>query len=229
MRAVPKRFRRSGRRRNPQRSLRRAALLSLAALALAGCGTGGLVEENADTAQGKLLFKQRCGSCHTLREAGTQGSTGNPAGGPNLDQAFAGPKREGFEESTMRDAVRDQIEFPTPPMPEDLVEGADADAVAAYVATVAADPEAKVALPAGAGGNDPKLLFESNCGSCHVLADAGTSGTIGPNLDQAMPTLQKAITQITNGGGGMPPFKGQLTEAQIRMLAQYLVRVTGQG
>jgi cbb3-type cytochrome c oxidase subunit III len=210
--------------------LRRAALLSLAAVALAGCGTGGLGDENADTSEGKLLFRQQCGRCHTLREAGTEGSTNaGPLAGPNLDQAFAGPKREGFEESTMREAVRDQIEFPTPPMPEDLVEGAEADAVAAYVATVAADPEAEVALPAGAGGDDPKLLFESNCGSCHVLADAGTSGTIGPNLDQAKPTLQKAITQITNGGGGMPPFEGQLTQAQIRALAQYLVRVTGQG
>jgi cbb3-type cytochrome c oxidase subunit III len=229
MEAVTRRFRGSGRRHNRRHRLKRAALLSLAALALAGCGTGGLAEENADTSQGKLLFKQRCGGCHTLREADTQGSTGNPAGGPNLDEAFAGPKREGFEESTIREAVRDQINFPTPPMPEDLVEGADADAVAAYVATVAADPEAKVALPAGAGGNDPKLLFESNCGTCHVLADAGTSGTIGPNLDQAKPSLQRAITQITNGGGGMPPFKGQLTQAQIRALAQYLVRVTGQG
>jgi cbb3-type cytochrome c oxidase subunit III len=211
--------------------LRRAALLSLAALALAGCGTGGLGDENADTSEGKVLFRQQCGRCHTLREADTQGSTtaGPALAGPNLDQAFAGPRSEEFDESAIREVVRHQIDFPTPPMPEDLVEGAEADAVAAYVATVAADPEAEVALPAGAGGNDPKLLFESNCGTCHVLADAGTSGTIGPNLDQAKPSLQRAITQITNGGGGMPAFKGQLMQAQIRALAQYIVRVTGQG
>jgi mono/diheme cytochrome c family protein len=230
MAAVTRRFLGSTRRRNRRRRLRRVALLSLAALALAGCGTGGLAEENADTSEGKLLFTQRCGACHTLREAGTPGSSGgNPAAGPNLDQAFAGPKSEDFQESTIREVVREQIDFPTPPMPEDLVEGADADAVAAYVAEVAANPDAEVALPAGAGGNDPKLLFQSNCGTCHVLADAGTSGTIGPDLDQAKPSLQAAITQITNGGGGMPPFKGQLTPAQIRTLAQYLVRVTGQG
>jgi mono/diheme cytochrome c family protein len=209
--------------------LRRAALLSLAAIALAGCGTGGLADENADVAQGKLLFKQKCGGCHTLREAATQGSTGNPAGGPNLDEAFAAAKSEGFEESTIRETVRHQIDFPTPPMPEDLVEGADADAVAAYVAEVAANPKVRVALPAGAGGDDPKLAFESNCGSCHVLADANTSGTVGPNLDQVKPSLQRSIRQITNGGGGMPPFKGQLTQQQIRALAQYLVRVAGKG
>jgi mono/diheme cytochrome c family protein len=201
--------------------LRRATLLSLAAIALAGCGTGGLSEENADLSQGKLLFKQKCGSCHTLKEAGTAGTTG-----PNLDEAFAGPVSEDFDESTIREVVRHQIDYPVPPMPEDLVEDGGADAVAAYVATVVTDPKAKVTLPAGAGGDDPKLLFESNCGSCHVLADAGTSGTIGPNLDQAKPALQRAITQITNGGGGMPPFKDQLTEQQIRALAQYLVRTT---
>jgi cbb3-type cytochrome c oxidase subunit III len=216
----------SGRRRSPRRSLG-VLLVALAALALVGCGTAGLAEENADIAEGKLLFKQKCGGCHTLKEATTEGSTGNPAGGPNLDEAFAGPTSEGFDESTIRETVRHQIDFPTPPMPEDLVEGAQADAVAAYVATVVTDPEAKVALPAGAGGNDPKLLFESNCGSCHVLADAGTSGTIGPNLDQSKPALGKSVTQITNGGGGMPPFKGQLTEQQIRVLAQYIVRVAG--
>jgi cbb3-type cytochrome c oxidase subunit III len=204
--------------------LRRAAFLSLAAIALAGCGTGGLSDENADLAQGKLLFTQQCGRCHTLKEARTAGTIG-----PNLDEAFAGPTSEGFDESTIREVVRHQIDYAAPPMPQDLVKGADADAVAAYVATVVADPKAKIALPAGAGGNDPKLLFESNCGSCHTLADAGTSGAVGPNLDQAKPSLQKAITQITNGGGGMPPFKGQLTQAQIRALAQYVVRVTGQG
>jgi mono/diheme cytochrome c family protein len=112
-------------------------------------------------------------------------------------------------------------------MPEDLVDGEEADAVAAYVARVAADDEAKVALPAGAEGDDPKLLFQSTCGTCHVLADAGTTGTIGPNLDQAKPTLQRAIAQITNGGGGMPAFKEQLTEKQIRALAQYVVRGPG--
>jgi cbb3-type cytochrome c oxidase subunit III len=206
--------------------LKRAAFLSLAALALAGCGTGGLGNENADISQGKLLFKQNCGSCHTLKEAATQGSTGNPAGGPNLDDAFTAAKSEGFDESAIRETVRDQIEFAVPPMPRDLVEGSDADAVAVYVAKVAADPKAKVSLPPGAGGNDPKLLFESNCGTCHTLADAGTSGKIGPDLDQVKPSMQRALKQITNGGGGMPPFKGQLTEQQIQALAKYVSTVT---
>lgn len=212
--------------------MRRAALLSLAAVALVGCGTGGLAKSDGsvDISEGKLLFNQRCGGCHTLEEAGTRGSTGNPSGGPNLDHAFAASRNEGFDESTIREVVLDQIAFPAPPMPADLVEGADADAVATYVARVAGVTKPpKVALPAGAGGNDPKLVFQSNCATCHALADAGATGEIGPNLDQSKPPLQEAIRQISNGGGGMPPFKDQLTQQQIRALAQYIVRVAGKG
>ena len=209
--------------------MRRAALLSLAAVALTGCGAGGTANENADTSQGKLLFTQKCGSCHTLKEAGTKGSTGNPAGGPNLDEAFTGARTDGFPESAIANTVREQIKFAVAPMPRNLVKGDDADAVAQYIATVAAEPKAKVALPAGAGGNDPKLLFESNCGTCHTLADAGTTGKIGPDLDQVMPSMQKASKQITNGGGGMPAFKGQLTEQQIQALAKYVSTVTRKG
>jgi cbb3-type cytochrome c oxidase subunit III len=205
----------------------RAALLLLAALALAGCGTDGLTSEAADPAEGKTLFRQTCGGCHTLREAGSQGSnpTANPASGPNLDHAFAAARMEGFEESVIRETVRHQIDYPTPPMPEDLLDGNEADAVALYVSLVAANPKAKV-TESGGGGDDPKSIFSSNCGSCHVLQDAGTSGTVGPNLDQSKPTFEAAFTQIKNGGGGMPAFGGQLTDEQIRALARYIVRVT---
>jgi mono/diheme cytochrome c family protein len=205
-----------------------AAFLSLVALALVGCGTDGLVSEAADPSQGKVVFKQTCGSCHTLREAGTQGSNPvqNPSSGPNLDEAFAASRMEGFDESTIREVVRHQIDYPTPPMPEDLLGDSDADAVAAYVALVAADPKAKVADGSG-GGGDAKSVFTTSCGSCHKLADAGTSGTVGPDLDQAKPSFEKAFEQIKNGGGAMPPFGGQLTDEQIRALARYIVRVTG--
>lgn len=204
-----------------------AALLCLAALAVTGCGTEGLVEETAaDPAQGKTIFQQTCGGCHTLREAGTQGSNPvqNPSSGPNLDDAFSASRREGFAENTIREVVRQQIDYPVPPMPEDLLSGADADAVALYVSLVAANPKAKIQTTGGGGGggNDPKSLFTTNCGSCHTFADAGTSGTVGPNLDQTKPTFQRASTQIKNGGGGMPAFDGRLTDEQIRALARYL-------
>jgi cytochrome c oxidase subunit II len=65
-------------------------------------------------------------------------------------------------------------------------------------------------------------LFVTNCGSCHTLGDAGTSGQVGPPLDGL--TLDEAAIeqQIRQGGGGMPPFEGQLTDDQIEALVQYL-------
>ena len=140
---------------------------------------------------------------------------------------------QGYDESTIKDVVRGQIAYPTeeppagaPGMPPNLVTGDDAWDVAAYVSSVAG-------LPVKAGGgttttpSDPKQVFVQNCGGCHTLADAGTSGTVGPNLDQLKPSLDAAVKQITNGGGGMPAFKDQFSQEQIQALAQYVVKATG--
>lgn len=72
-----------------------------------------------------------------------------------------------------------------------------------------------------------KPIFLTNCGSCHTLAAAGTSGTIGPNLDSLKPDYQAATAQVTNGGGAMPAFKGQLKTQQIADVAAYVVKSTG--
>jgi mono/diheme cytochrome c family protein len=76
----------------------------------------------------------------------------------------------------------------------------------------------------GAGAAAGRALFVSaGCGSCHTLADAGTSGRIGPDLEQAHPDYQLALRRITDGGDGMPSFDRTLTQAQIRTLGHYLV------
>jgi len=71
------------------------------------------------------------------------------------------------------------------------------------------------------------FLSVAACGGCHTLADAGSSGNVGPNLDDAKPTYDKVVTQVTNGGGAMPPFKGTLTEQQIADVAAYVSSVAG--
>jgi mono/diheme cytochrome c family protein len=71
------------------------------------------------------------------------------------------------------------------------------------------------------------FLSTAACGGCHTLADAGTSGNVGPNLDDAMPTYDKVLTQVTNGGGAMPPFKDSLTQQQIADVAAYVSSVAG--
>ena len=68
-----------------------------------------------------------------------------------------------------------------------------------------------------------KVVFVSNCGSCHTLADAGTTGDLGPDLDSLSPAYDRVVTQVTNGGGGMPPFKDSLSEQQIQDVAAYVL------
>ncbi len=70
------------------------------------------------------------------------------------------------------------------------------------------------------------FLGESGCSGCHTLADAGSTGTIGPNLDAVKPSSGKVVSQVTNGGGGMPAFGDKLTEQQIQDVAAYVSSVT---
>jgi mono/diheme cytochrome c family protein len=216
--------------RGTRRNLAGAALTAtalVAVLALSGCGAQTTSRAGASTAGGEELFVQRCGGCHVLAAARTLGTVG-----PNLDQAFGPARDDGFEDSTFFEVTLEQMkipgygspmpEFDNPDDPDNYLPEEDLVAIAAYVASVAGIP------PVGGqpGADDPKALFTTACGSCHVLADAGTSGTVGPNLDDAKPALEAAIAQITNGGGGMPAFKDQLSEAEIQALAQYIVDVT---
>jgi len=73
-----------------------------------------------------------------------------------------------------------------------------------------------------------KQVFTQSCGSCHTLKDAATTGTVGPNLDDLKPDEATVQRQVTNGGGVMPAFKGQLTDAQIKAVSQYVSSVAGQ-
>jgi mono/diheme cytochrome c family protein len=72
-----------------------------------------------------------------------------------------------------------------------------------------------------------KVVFETNCGSCHTLSDAGTSGKVGPNLDELKPAQDVVEEQVTNGGGAMPAFGGTLTEQQIADVAAYVSSAAG--
>ena len=71
------------------------------------------------------------------------------------------------------------------------------------------------------------FLGTAGCGGCHTLADAGTSGTVGPNLDDTLPSEELVVDRVTNGKGAMPPFQGTLTEQQIADVAAYVSQVAG--
>jgi cbb3-type cytochrome c oxidase subunit III len=201
--------------------VRRALLLLGALLLLAGCGTGGKAPSTGgDQANGAKLFKSTCGGCHVLAAAGSQGTTG-----PNLDDAFAGSKKQGFKLSTIVNVVLDQIREANPPMPKNLVRGQDAVDVSAYVAAVSG--QGGSAKPPSALGTDGKTIFKSECASCHTLAAAQATGTIGPNLDQLKPAEAIVKHQVEVGGGVMPAFKGTLTAAQIAAVAKFVATSAG--
>jgi cytochrome c6 len=207
-----------------------------------GCGTGGYTSGGSQGA-GQDLFVQRCGGCHTLADAGTNGRIG-----PDLDDAFAQAREAGMTSETFTQVVADQIRFPieetvtgAPGMPgpdgpdgtlpscDDVDEGAfcveDPDQavqdIAVYVGAVAGT---------GATAEQPtdgKSIFTANCGSCHTLADAGTTGTVGPNLDQSRPPKDLVVDRVTNGQGAMPSFKDSLDAQQIEAVADYVSTAAG--
>jgi mono/diheme cytochrome c family protein len=74
-----------------------------------------------------------------------------------------------------------------------------------------------------------KTVFTTNCGSCHTLKEAGTSGEIGPNLDELKPSEATVEHQVINGGGPMPAFgnEGILKPNEIKAVATYVSTVAG--
>jgi mono/diheme cytochrome c family protein len=214
-----------------------------AALLVAGCGYGGVASggQRPDTHSGQQLFTTSCGACHTLSAAGTSGTIG-----PNLDNAFAASVKEGYDQSTIENVVLDQIRLgsgpiatyttvkngkgltPQTPMPANIVKGQDAIDVAAYVASVAGQSGFSTGGGFASLGTDGAAIFKgAGCAGCHTLSAAGSTGTIGPNLDQLKPSTSIVAHQVMVGGGQMPAFQGKLSAAQIQAVAKYVSSSAG--
>ena len=105
--------------------------------------------------------------------------------------------------------------------------GGDDDEGAATTSGGAAATE-----PAATGGDeaaDGAAVFASaGCGNCHTLKAADATGSVGPNLDEVMPDEEQVAVQVANGGGGMPAFGDQLSDAEIEAVAQYVSQNAGQ-
>lgn len=81
--------------------------------------------------------------------------------------------------------------------------------------------------PAGDAAAGKQVFESAGCVACHTLADAGSTGTVGPNLDDAKPPATLVVTRVTDGAGAMPSFKDKLTEQQIQDVAAYVSSVAG--
>ena len=79
---------------------------------------------------------------------------------------------------------------------------------------------------AGDAAAGEEVFASAGCGSCHTLEAAGTSGAIGPNLDQTQPDAALVEDRVRNGAGAMPAFEGQLTDEQIQDVTAYVVEST---
>ena len=208
--------------------------LSAVAVVSSGCGT-----TTADTARGRVLFKQKCGECHTLAQAGTTAQVG-----PNLDDAFASAREAGEESETIEGVVKAQVEYPRPnngntavSMPSDIVSGQDLDDVAAYVGEWAGVPGA--APPKVPGGPGAQVFANNGCGTCHTLKAANSGGVTGPNLDEVLPGQSEAMIEesvlnpnakIAKGypSNVMPQnFEQLLTPKEVEDLVKYLSESTG--
>jgi mono/diheme cytochrome c family protein len=94
------------------------------------------------------------------------------------------------------------------------------------VTTTEAGTTGDADAPEGDAAAGEAIFAQNGCGSCHTLEAAGTSGSVGPNLDEAQPSFDEAFGTIREGRGAMPSFEGQLTEQQIADVAAYVVEST---
>jgi mono/diheme cytochrome c family protein len=242
------------------RAPRSLAAFVPAALVLIAVGGCAVKHPTANVVSGKVAFVAKCGSCHTLSHASTTGTVG-----PNLDDAFRQDRKDGIKTTSIQGLVSYWIQYPNANpnsgavMPAMLYKGQAAEDVAAYVAQVAAIPgqdsgqlatavQAKVPVTPAAG----KAVFTGvgGCGSCHILADAGTNGTTGPNLQRLASDCATAASKKARGAslkqcittaivkpyaylpsgyaaGVMPAnFSQTLSSSQIQALVAYLSSVT---
>ena len=77
----------------------------------------------------------------------------------------------------------------------------------------------------GDAANGEMVFASAGCGGCHTFEAAGSSASVGPNLDESSASFDEVVEQVTNGGGAMPAFGDELSEQEIRDVAAF---VTGQ-
>ncbi len=214
------------------------ALTGASAVLVAGCSGG----ETFDYANGRTLFIEKCGTCHTLAEAATTAQVG-----PDLDAAFADARLQGADEDTVKGVVAGQIANPRPAdaaatnvyMPADLVEGDDAADVAYYVGKVAGVPG--IGPPEAPGGIGGQTFANNGCGSCHTLEGfPNAAGSVGPDLSETLPgqsaadiedsIIDPSATIVQGFDDVMPSTYGdQIPAEDLQAMVEFLIDWTSGG
>jgi len=159
------------------------------------------IHKNADAAtlqeMGESIFLVQCAPCHGETGDGLSGKAQDFTSRESKDQVLAIIKNGS-----------DQLKYPMGAMPGGMAQGADAEAIAAYVA-------------GGMKGEQPASF--GVCAGCHGADGKGNSGT-APNIAEYDQVLVEHVLENGRKGsiGTMPSFKGRLTPVQQKALAAYL-------
>jgi len=127
-----------------------------AALTAAGCGSEGIDLQSDDQANARIregadLFSERCGGCHTLESAGTQGSAYQVRDRERNDGPNFNTRPETVD--SVLYAIRNGG-FSGAIMPENIVVGDDARKVAEFLAKYAGKDAERPVTPGGAKAED---------------------------------------------------------------------------
>jgi mono/diheme cytochrome c family protein len=98
------------------------------------------------------------------------------------------------------------------------------------VAVSIAGPALAADVPDAAQLEKGKTLFKSAavpaCAICHTLQDAGTSGAIGPDLDELKPDMERVLKVLKSGLGAMPSYAATMSEDDMKAVAAYVSHTT---
>jgi plastocyanin len=188
-----------------RRSLVALVLSGLLLVALTGCA---VKHPTANLVTGKQLFVQKCGSCHTLARAASNGVVG-----PNLDDAFRQDRADGVKGTSIQGLVSFWIKYPNSAgvMPAGLYGGQKAEDVAAYVGRVAAVPGQDTgALASAVQSVSQKPAAEKN-GTLEIDADptgqlkflASTATATAGSVTLRMANKSSVSHDIAIQGGGL--------------------------
>jgi mono/diheme cytochrome c family protein len=106
-----------------------------------------------------------------------------------------------------------------------------AAALVVVALAVVLEPDGAETTTAPAAGlvEQGRAVFASaGCGGCHTLADAGSTGTTGPNLDGLAPDAERVEAAVRSGRGAMPSFAATLDDEAMASVAAYVAAVSGE-
>ncbi|HUP33048.1 MAG TPA: c-type cytochrome [Gaiellaceae bacterium] len=107
-------------------------------------------------------------------------------------------------------------------------EGAHAEPTEMHETETGEAPASTEAAPPAEGdaAAGESVFASAGCGACHTLETAGSSGAVGPNLDESQPDAELVETRVREGAGAMPAYEGQLSDEQIADVTAFVVEST---